>query len=192
MSQFEFFMIIASILIAIVFTEIIGGWGTLLKTGKYDSSGYLYYGWSSSILIVSVSYWNGFWPYANANFDQIQKIWALLIPTIFLILSAMSIKPTPSDAESTGLADHFNSVRKRVCLTLAIAVPLAVLADWIVLEVISFQFVPVMVGLTAVFLWCAYTTNRVAHTLAFISTYTFFVVLPIILGIEYFSGNGGQ
>jgi len=192
MSQFEFFMIIASILVAIVFTEIIGGWGALLKAGKQQTSGYLYFGWSSSTLVISVSYWSGFWPYANANFDQIQKVWALLLPTIFLILSAIAIKPTQSDIESVGLANHFNEVRKRVCVSLAIATVLAVVADWVVLEVISLQFVPVVSGLTAIFLWSAYTSNRVVHTVAFICVYAFFIILPFLLGIEYFSSNVDQ
>ena len=62
MTLFEFLMMIAAVVVAVGMTEIIGGWGRLMRTRAAVAPDWLHIGWSkaaarlpiSSIRIVSI------------------------------------------------------------------------------------------------------------------------------------------
>jgi hypothetical protein len=120
MTKFEFLMMIASVVIAIGMTEIVGGWGRLARTPAEISFDWLHFCWTLYILLSSIQYWIGMWSYAGAPFEYTFQIYFLVVPTLFLVFSAGFMV-------LAGLADLVIVGSKAVGAQAFIALPLAAL-----------------------------------------------------------------
>ena len=56
-------MAIAAVAIAIGITEIVGGWGRLLRSDNSLRVDWIHLLWSLNIVVFSLLYWIGMWPY---------------------------------------------------------------------------------------------------------------------------------
>ena len=96
MSKFEFLMMIASVVVAVGFAEIVAGWGRLLRTERvkveYD---YLHIGFSIVLLLGFIGYWMGMWSYRPLELNYQGQIAFLVIPSLFVVLTAYAISPEP-------------------------------------------------------------------------------------------------
>ena len=80
MSQFEFFLALASVVLAIGVAEIASGWGRLLRASGDVSADWLHLGWTVVILMNGFVYWLGMWPYSGIEFVYPWQVFFLAIP----------------------------------------------------------------------------------------------------------------
>ena len=135
MSDFEFLMAIASVVIAIALTEIFGGWGDLLRVQIAPRIDWLHLGWTVVVVLYAIQYWVGIWPYRDAEITRIFQVWFLIIPTLFIVLVAYAITPNVSPDEQLQLRDYYLSRRGPIFYGMAVFVAMALLADWVIMGV---------------------------------------------------------
>ena len=97
MTQFEFLMAFASVILAIALSEMLGGWGKLIRSRLPICWSGLWVGWSLYIVAVTIMYWSGMWPYRDQSFREGYKIFWLVIPTFLLVVLGYLLSPEPGD-----------------------------------------------------------------------------------------------
>lgn len=181
MSQFEFFMIIVSVLIAIAISELVGWWGRLIRFDGKVNVDPLHLCWTVAVLIISVTYWIGIWPYAEYDIVHVGQVWALILPTLCLILVTYAI--TPDLVQNGNGGDYMVDKRRSIFLALAVFLMLAVVADWVFVGFVPSGMLPMLL-LAGLYLACACSPKRWIQVFALIVTLLFFIFLPIVLGLE--------
>lgn len=139
MSKFEFLMMIASVVVAVGMTEIVGGWGRLARTPASVRFDWLHLGWTIYILLYAIQYWIGMWSYQQLEIGYVGQIYFLVIPTIFIVLAAYVITPdVPLDAE-LDVRSYYWRKRRVVFLSLATFSVAAWMADLVIAGVDSLE-----------------------------------------------------
>jgi hypothetical protein len=179
-SQFEFFMIIVSVLIAIAISELVGWWGRLIRSRQKIAVDPLHLSWTIALLIMSVTYWIGIWPYAEYEIVHVGQIWALILPTVCLILVAYAITPDVGQDENntTYIVDR----RRSIFSTLVVFVTLAIVADWVFIGFVPSSALQ-MVFLVVLYMACVFFAQRWVQVIALSATLLYFIGLPVVLGL---------
>ena len=151
MTQFEFLMMIASVFVAVGMTEIVGGWGRLARADGEIKFDWLHLGWTIYILLLSVQYWIGMWSYRELRIEYVGQIFFLVVPTLFLVLSAFAMSPDVVNRSQIDMRTYYLEKRRVVFLSLAVFSLAAWLADIVIvgyerLEV-SFMLFSIVSGL---------------------------------------------
>ena len=119
MSRFEFLMMIAAVVVAVGMTEIVGGWGRLMRTRAVVKTYWLHLAWTTMILFSLIQYWIGMWSYSELPIDHMAQIFFLIIPSLFGVLAAFAITPdVPMEGELI-VRDYYWAKQKAVFLPLA-------------------------------------------------------------------------
>jgi hypothetical protein len=183
MSQFEFFMIIASVLVAIAITEVVGWWGRLLRTGRVGEVGNINLAWSLLFICNIVLYWSGFWAYVDVDVVNFAQIWMLLLPTLFLVLVAFAITPEGT-TQSFSFKVYYEKNRKLIFFGWTLFILGAVIADAVMFQV--FDWAGAMPGLViaGLFLVCAFVKHKVFDYVAIVALFLLIFVFPVVLGFE--------
>lgn len=151
MTQFEFLMMIASVVVAVGMTEIVGGWGRLARADGEIKFDWLHLGWTIYILLLSVQYWIGMWSYRELRIEYVGQIFFLVVPTLFLVLAAFAMSPDVVNRSQIDMRTYYLEKRRVVFLSLAVFSLAAWLADIVIvgyerLEV-SFMLFSIVSGL---------------------------------------------
>jgi hypothetical protein len=151
MTQFEFLMMIASVVVAVGMTEIVGGWGRLARADGEIKFDWLHLGWTIYILLLSVQYWIGMWSYRELHIEYVGQIFFLVVPTLFLVLAAFAMSPDVVNRSQIDMRTYYLEKRRVVFLSLAVFSLAAWLADIVIvgyerLEV-SFMLFSIVSGL---------------------------------------------
>ena len=151
MTQFEFLMMIASVVVAVGMTEIVGGWGRLARADGEIKFDWLHLGWTIYILLLSVQYWIGMWSYRELRIEYVGQIFFLVVPTLFLVLAAFAMSPDVVNRSQIDMRTYYLEKRRGVFLSLAVFSLAAWLADIVIvgyerLEV-SFMLFSIVSGL---------------------------------------------
>ena len=149
MTRFEFLMMIAAVVVAVAMTEIVGGWGRMMRTRAVVKIDWLHLGWTIVILFSLIQYWIGMWSYSHLQIDYMGQIFFLIIPSLFGVLAAFAITPdVPMDGE-LDIHEYYWAKRTAVFLPLAMYVAMALIADLVVVGVDKIEVsdaVPLVVG----------------------------------------------
>ena len=86
-------MVIAGVVLAIAMAEIVVGWGQLVRANQDVQTDWLHLGWTLCVLLISLMYWVGMWPYSDLEFTYVGQVWFLVFPTLFLVVLAYAIMP---------------------------------------------------------------------------------------------------
>jgi len=135
MTRFEFLMMIAAVVVAVGMTEIVGGWGRLMRTRAVVKADWLHLGWSIWILAVLIQYWIGMWAYNQLQIDYMVQIFFLIIPTLFGVLAAFAITPDVPMIGELDVREYYWAKRTAVFLPLAAFVLLTYVADLVIVGV---------------------------------------------------------
>ncbi len=180
MSQFEFFMIIVSVLIAIAISELVGWWGRLIRSTEAVNVDPVHLGWTVAILVICVTYWIGIWPYTEYEILHVGQIWALILPTVCLILVAYAITP---DVAQSGNGAYVTEKRRSIFFTLAAFLALTIMADWIYIGFIPASALSMLL-LIGLFIACAFSSKRWLQIITLSVTLLFFIGLPVVMGLQ--------
>ena len=135
MTRFEFLMMIAAVVVAVGMTEIVGGWGRLMRTRAIVKPDWLHLGWTILILCSLIQYWIGMWSYNELQIDRLGQIFFLIIPSLFGVLAAFAITPdVPMDGELV-VREYYWAKRTTIFLPLAAYIMTALIADLVIVGV---------------------------------------------------------
>ena len=107
MNRFEFLMMIAAVVVAIGMTEIVGGWGRLMRTRAEIKPDWLHLGFSVMILSSLIQYWIGMWSYSDVSIELQGQIFFLIIPSLFGVLTAYGITPNVPVSGQLDLREYY-------------------------------------------------------------------------------------
>ncbi|MFK7914305.1 MAG: hypothetical protein AB8B93_10360 [Pseudomonadales bacterium] len=160
MTLFEFLMMIAAVVIAIGLTEIIGGWGRMLRTNASVKFDWLLCGWCVFVLLWLVLYWLGMWSLNAVEIKYQAQVLFLIIPTLFGVLAAYAMTPNvPMDGE-LDLRAYYIEKRASIFGPLVVFSVVTPLADYVL---VGFDQVGIWIGLlSSGFFFC--TTLTLAIT----------------------------
>ena len=178
MTQFEFFMVIAGVVIAIAMAEVVSGWGRLVRTNATVQLDWLQFGWTVIILLNSMIYWVGIWPYSGTEFETLGQIYFLVIPTLFLVLIAFAITPTEFDQTPFSMRRYYLSRRKPIFLFYGLFIATSSAADFIVAggrQVELWSLIPLF-SILAAYVYLAVTERIWVH-----ATIMFVALLSMVL-----------
>lgn len=134
MTQFEFLMTFASVVLAIALTEMLGGWGKLIRSGVRIRWSGLWVGWSLIVVSIIIMYWSGMWPYRDQSFSEGYKIFWLAIPTFFLVVMGYLLSPEPKEGvEEVDLKTRYWQISSKLFPLLALFMVSAQFADVIII-----------------------------------------------------------
>jgi hypothetical protein len=182
MTLFEFLMAIASVVIAIALTEIFAGWGRLLRTHIVPRIDWLHLCWTVVVVLYSIQYWVGIWPYREIEFTTIFQVWFLIFPTLFIVLVSYAITPDIKPDDKQDLREYYMARRGPIFLGLTAFVIMAQIADLVILGS-SFARIGIMLILITVI--PAFTTNIWVHACVMLVNGYFLIagaVIPSIVG----------
>ena len=133
MTQFEFLMTFASVVLAIALTEIFGGWGKLARSRRPIRWSVLWVGWSMAIVGLIMMYWSGIWPYRTASFSEGYRVAWLVIPTFLLVVLCFLFSPEPGSGEGeVDLAERYWQIAPRAFPVLALFMIASRIADHVI------------------------------------------------------------
>ena len=181
MSQFEFFMVIASILVAIAITEVVTWWGKLLRNKRVREVGIVNLAWSALLVSNIVLHWSGFWAYNDLTIVTYPQIWMLLLPTLIAILVAFAITPDPAEL-AHGCAEYYAENRRLIFLCWGLFILAAIAADVVILGSVAFEGLLYAAILFAALVTCALSEKTWVHYTALIVVATLVVLIPVALG----------
>lgn len=133
MTRFEFLMMIAAVVVAVGMTEIVGGWGRLIRTRSAVKPYWLHLGWTILILSSLIQYWIGMWSYSELQIERLGQIFFLIIPSLFGVLAAFAITPDVPDDGQLILRDYYWTKRTAIFLPLAAYFVTALVADFVII-----------------------------------------------------------
>lgn len=192
MSQFEFLMTFASVILAIGLSEVLGGFGRLIRSDARIRWSPLWAGWTLSISAVTIVYWAGMWPYRDESFSEGHRVFWLSIPTLFLTVACFVLSPEIDRRDSEiDLEARYWKLSRRFLPVLALFLVTSIVADQVILERPLFpastlhpvprwmSFAPVLV--TAILLIAAFSKRAWLHWIA--------LLLISLLPISFLLGN---
>lgn len=163
MSHFEFFMVLAAVVVAVAMTEIVGGWGRLLRTDATIEADWLLLGWTCYVLLASMVYWVGMLPYETFEFVYMGQIWLLVIPSLFLVLVAFALTPNVPTQGRLDLRAYYLSKRRHVFFSLSAFILMGWLADAAITGSISANEVVYPAVSIVIFLILTQTSSITVH-----------------------------
>jgi hypothetical protein len=132
MSKFEFTVTIVSIVIAFALSELMAGWGRVLRHHPRPRIDWLFAAWSLGILLLGILHWSGLWLYVNASFESLPQLFALLAPPLLLVPLAFLLSPDPKSDGFLDLGAYFRGISRPTLSLLAAFTILSFVADVVV------------------------------------------------------------
>jgi len=132
-------MMIASVVVAVGMTEIVGGWGRMVRSPARISYDWLHFGWTLYVLLFAIQYWIGMWSYHSLEISYVGQVYFLVIPTIFVVLAAYAITPDVPLEGEFDVRRYYMQKRVGVFLPLAAFSLTAWLADLVIAGIDSVE-----------------------------------------------------
>lgn len=118
MSQFEYLMVLAGVVVAVAMTEIVGAWGRILRTDAKVTMEPLFVGWSIYVLLLSMFWWVYMWTYQHIELMYMGQVWLMVFPALCLVLVAFALTPNVPVSGELDLRRLYFSKHRLVFLAL--------------------------------------------------------------------------
>lgn len=107
MTEFEYFSVLISIVVAMVLSELFSGWGRLLRKRQRVRFSRLHAAWCVFLVVYTVQFWHGFWQYRVVEDWGLTDLLQLVFETLLLVVLAQLSVPEVPDAGSVDLSEHY-------------------------------------------------------------------------------------
>ncbi len=182
MSKFEFTITIVSIVIAFAISELMAGWGRVLRHQPSTTHDWMFSGWSAGLLLLAVLHWSGLWLYEDVPFTSLWQLLLLLLPPLLLVATAFLMAPNPVAGEHLELRAHFDRIARPALLLLAAFSLMGMCADWFVARESPFDaFSLQAIGYTALLVAAALSERMWVRAVALAVLWA--GALPFALGL---------
>ena len=125
-------MLITGVVMALGITEIISGWGQVIRSNATIKLDWLHMGWSMTFLFGYLGYWIGMWAYAEVPLVYVGQSLFLVLPTLLMVLVTFAITPVVPMQGQLNMRSYYMSKRKPIFVTAAIAGLMSQLADYVI------------------------------------------------------------
>jgi hypothetical protein len=98
-SHFEYISVLFSIVIAFGISEIVSGWGRLLRARSHVRFYWIHAAWSLLLLLMMVQYWWGFWQYRVVESWSFGQVVITFSEFLTLVFVAFLITPEVGEGE---------------------------------------------------------------------------------------------
>ena len=191
MSKFEFTITIVSIVIAFAISELMAGWGRVLRHQPSARHDWMFSGWSVGMLLLAVLHWSGLWLYEDVPFTSLWQLFLLLLPPLLLVAAAFLMAPNPVVGEHLELRAHFERIARPAFLLLAAFSLLSLFADWFVARESPLDWFSLHgLGNTALLIAAALSERVWVRAVALAVLWAF--ILPLALGLVPAQHPGGS
>lgn len=178
MSEIEFFMSIASVVVAIGIAQLASIWGTYIQNTDGIKLYLPHSVMTVTLLFLGISYWLGMIGYFESQFTRFYEVWFLVIPTVFFVIATYALTPQISAGARFNMEDFYYDKRKPIFFSLAVFAMSSSLADVIIKkQVVFIETIPVVVSVVLSLL-CALSSSRKLH---------YFNVVFVLLAVISFS-----
>ena len=106
MSKFEFIMMFVSVVVAFAMSELLVGWGRLVRVRERISNPFLMIGWSVWLLAVTNFHYLGFWEYGLVDFRTAAQMLLFLAAPVMLVLVTFVFTPEVWYYQKLDLEQH--------------------------------------------------------------------------------------
>lgn len=165
MSKFEFISVFVSIVLAFALSELLMGWGRLIRIRHRVRNFGLYLGWTVWLLVLITFHYLGFWEYNEVDIHTTGGMLLLLSAPIIAVLLAFLVTPDLTAEGTLDLEKHYFGVRGWFF-------PMAVL--FLIMSYIADSLLPdfsstwlsrsvIVAPLALSIIWLAFSTNRTLH-----------------------------
>jgi hypothetical protein len=96
LSQFEFSIVIASIVIAIAITEILATWGRMIRHRRRFRPYWVHIGWMALVLLLAVQFWWSLWELRDWPDWSFFEYMFSLVPFLTLVVMTFLLCPDPA------------------------------------------------------------------------------------------------
>jgi hypothetical protein len=111
LTQFEYVSVLVSILIAFGISEILSGWGHLIRTRHAVRFYWLHAAWSVFLLLLLVQFWSGMWEYRSRADWSYFAMLAVLLDALPLIAVAVLLTPGSREEGDLDLREYYFRMR---------------------------------------------------------------------------------
>jgi hypothetical protein len=106
MSKFEFIMMFVSVVVAFAMSELLVGWGRLVRVRERISNPFFMIGWSVWLLAVTNFHYLGFWEYGLVDFRTAAQMLLFLAAPVMLVLVTFVFTPEVWYYQKLDLEQH--------------------------------------------------------------------------------------
>lgn len=107
MSKFEYVTVLSSIVIAFALSEILAGWGQLIRARHRVRVYWLHVAWMLILLLVLIQVWWGTWVYRDIEFEGFGALLLLLASPLTTVLAVFVFTPDLSERDFVDLRTHY-------------------------------------------------------------------------------------
>ena len=129
MDRFEYLSVLVSIVIALGMSEVVSGWGRLLRQRADVRFSLLHASWSLFSLALMAQFWWGFWNYRVIEDWTFGALLLVLAIPFSIVLAAQVITPSEGVVRGLDLREYFLGNRRLFFGTAASLLLLLGLAD---------------------------------------------------------------
>lgn len=166
MSKFEFIMMFVSVVVAFAMSELLMGWGRLVRARRRISKPAFMIGWSVWLLAITNFHYLGFWEYGIVDFRTAAQMLLFLAAPIMLVLVTFVVTPEVRYYQRLDLEQHYFKVKNWFFVMVILFFLLARASDpllpdyretWVIRSIGTFLIVPSLIVLL-------FTNNRIVHS----------------------------
>ena len=111
MSKFEFIMMFVSVVVAFAMSELLVGWGRLVRARERISKPFFMIGWSVWLLAVTNFHYLGFWEYGLVDFRTAAQMLLFLAAPVMLVLVTFVFTPEVRYYQKLDLEQHYFKIK---------------------------------------------------------------------------------
>jgi len=112
MDAFEFLTVVISIVIAVAMSEVLVGWGRIIRYRATVQTYWLHTGWTAVVLLIMLRYWWSIWQFRTIQEWNFAMFVLILAPALVLIQIAFLLTPELTSTAPFRFRDYyFGNVR---------------------------------------------------------------------------------
>jgi hypothetical protein len=106
-SRFEYFSVLLAIVIGLGVSEVLAGWGRLLRRRRVVRFYWVHAVWSLSAVLGMVEYWWRMWTYHDLTPTSLPTLLATVSETCLVVLAALVLTPEEIGADGLDLRSYY-------------------------------------------------------------------------------------
>jgi hypothetical protein len=107
MSRFEYLSVLLSVVVGFAISEILSGWGSLIRRRAQLRPYWLLTSWSVLALVVMILFWWSAWDYHTTSSWTFFSFLAVLSAALTFVILAFVLTPTVSEDSTPDLRDYY-------------------------------------------------------------------------------------
>lgn len=127
MTHFEYVTVLMSIVLALAISEVLSGWGRLIRERHRVRPDLLHLVWSVLVLLMLLQLWWGTWQYRHLTFERFGALLLLVAPSLAMVLATFVLMPHGERA--LDLRRHYLESRRWFFGIAAVSIVLLILVD---------------------------------------------------------------